>query len=398
MKELSLRILNLQASQTVVLDTRAKAMLANGADLINLGAGEPDFETTPSAKRAGIAAIEAGRTRYTDPSGKIELKRAVVAKIKRESNLDYGTEQIIITSGAKHAIHECIMALVNPGDEVLIPAPYWVTYPELVKLAGGVPVIISTDFSTDFKLKAEILEKHITAKSKLLVLNSPANPTGAVYTEAELQALADLIIKHDLFVLSDEIYERIIYPPAKHISLASLSEAMKARTLLVSGVSKSYAMTGWRIGYIAADLSISQRLAMLQSQITHHPSNISQLAAAAALNEDDLSVEEMTRCFYRRRELALKKVGTIPGLSVYPPDGAFYLFLGVEHFLGKKFGNIRIDTSLELCEYLLVNQGLAVIPGSAFGQEGYIRISYASADEKIQKGLERLEKGLLALQ
>jgi len=397
MKALSKRILAIAPSMTVAIDTKAKEMQAAGRDVVALGAGEPDFDTPDYVKDAAIASIREGKTKYTPPTGLPELKRAVCAKLKRENGLDYHPAQVVITSGAKHAIFNIISAVINPGDEVIIPAPYWVTYPELVKLAGGVPVFLPTSVATGYKITAEQLKAAVTEKTKLFILCNPSNPTGMVYSRSELEAFAKIFVKNDIFVLSDEIYEHIQYG-SKPVSIASIGHEIKELTLIVNGVSKAYAMTGWRVGYTATPKSIADCIAALQSQATHHPANASQFASVAALNAGLDFVHSMVVEFTKRRDHIVSALQAIPGVICPLPEGAFYALPNVSSFYGKKTpqGQV-IKGSLDLCAWLLETHLLAIVPGIAFGDDTCVRLSYATSMGEIERAIERLSKGLSEL-
>ncbi len=397
MKPLASRTGRISTSQTVAIDAKYKRLKAEGRDVLSLGAGEPDLDTPESAKLAAIESIRMGRTKYTAVTGLPELKAAVSAKFARENNLAYPPADIVVSSGAKHAVFNALLALVEEGDEVLIPTPCWVTYPELVRFLGGVPVPIPTSLETGFRASAARIEAAITRRSKLLILNSPGNPTGAVYPEAELVAIAEVLVRHDLYCLSDEIYEHIVYAGVRHVSIASLGAEIFARTLTVNGMSKAYAMTGWRIGYTGAPPALASAIAAIQSHGTHHPANVSQFAAVAALTEDVAFPAMLRDHLDACRRLALERLARIPGLKVFPPEGAFYVFFDVSAYLGKSHGEGLVRTSLELCEYLLETRLLATVPGSAFGLEGYLRISFACDPDLLVRALDRLSEGLSAL-
>jgi aspartate aminotransferase len=330
-------------------------------------------------------------------TGLPELKEAVSRKFARDNGLNYAASDIVISSGAKHAVFNALLALIGEGDEVLIPTPCWVTYPELVRFLGGKPILIPTGMASGFKATAAQLEKAVTPAAKLLILNSPGNPTGAVYSESELRAIAEVVVKHDLYCLSDEIYEYIVYDGAGHVSIAALGTGIFDRTITINGMSKAYAMTGWRIGYTGAPSTLAAAIGAIQSHGTHHPANASQFAAVAALNKDggfpDIMRKHLTEC----RALALRRLRAIPGLKVYEPQGAFYVFFNLEAYLGKSFGGKAMSSSLDICDYLLDSQLLATVPGSAFGLEGFMRISFANGLDQLDAALDRLEKGFKAL-
>jgi len=396
-KPLASRTERISTSQTVAIDAKYKRLKAEGKDVLSLGAGEPDLDTPDAAKRAAIESIRSGKTKYSAVTGLPELKAAVSAKFARENNLAYPPADIVISSGAKHAVFNALLALVEEGDEVLIPSPCWVTYPELVRFLGGTPVMIPTALESGFRASAAQIEAAITPRTKLLIFNSPGNPTGAVYPEAELSAIAQVLVRHDLYCLADEIYEHIVYEGARHVSIASLGSDIFARTLTINGMSKAYAMTGWRIGFTGAPPALAGAIGAIQSHGTHHPANASQFAAIAALTEDVGFPGELRSHLDACRRIALERLGRIPGLKVFPPQGAFYIFFDVSAYLGKSQGGKPVRTSFELCEYLLDTRLVATVPGSAFGLEGYVRISFACDPGLLVRALDRLSEGLLAL-
>lgn len=397
MKPLAERTGRISTSQTVAIDAKYKALKAQGKDVLSLGAGEPDLDTPAHAKQAAIDSITQGLTKYSMVTGIPALKEAVSRKFARENGLAYPPSDIIISSGAKHAVFNALLALIQEGDEVLIPSPCWVTYPELVRFLGGTPVMLAAPMEAGFKAPATQLEKAITPRTKLVVLNSPGNPTGAVYSGSELEAIAAVIVRHDLYCLADEIYEHIVYDGARHVSIASLGEGIFARTITINGMSKAFAMTGWRIGYTGAPAPLAAAIGAIQSHGTHHPANASQYAAAAALADDKGFPALLRGHLAACRALTLERLAAIPGLKVLPPQGAFYAFFNVEAYLGKSHAGKTIKTSLELCEYLLDAQLLATVPGSAFGAEGFIRISFANDLETLGRALDRLAAGLANL-
>jgi aspartate aminotransferase len=397
-KPLAARASLISPSQTVAIDAKYKRLKAEGKDVLSLGAGEPDLDTPLHAKEAAIRSIEAGLTKYSMVTGLPDLKEAVARKFKRDNGLDYPASQIIVSGGAKHAVFNALLALVDPGDEVIIPSPAWVTYPELVRFLGGKPVTLPTTLEGGFKITAAQLDAAVTPKSKLLILNSPGNPTGAMYSEAELKALAEVIASRDLYCLSDEIYEHITYEGHAHHSIAALHPGAFERTVTINGMSKAYAMTGWRIGYTGAPKPLADAIGAIQSHGTHHPANASQYAALACLLDDRGFAKTLRDHLDDCRKLALARLEAIPGLRVFRPQGAFYAFFNVEAFLGRSAQGRRIDTTLALCDYLLDAQLLATVPGSAFGLEGFVRISFANSLPVLEAALDRLEKGLRSLQ
>ena len=399
MKNLSERILNIAPSLTVAVDTLAKKLKAEGKDIVSLGAGEPDFDTPLEVQIAGKAAIDEGKTRYTAPQGILEVREAVAEKLRKENGVEYAPEQIIMTSGAKHAVFNSLLAIINPGDEVIIPEPYWVTYPELVKLLGGVPVIVHTKVENDFQMSGEEMAKVITPKTKAVILNNPTNPTGTLYSEEALKSIAKVVVENDLYAVSDEIYEHFSYSDSFHFRSLASFEGMYERTLVINGLSKSHCMTGWRTGYVAAPKEIAKLIAKAQGQTTHHPSNIAQYAAEKALKMPLDVVYKMRDEFRRRRDFLYGKISQIPGVSLRVPNGAFYLFADISALFGKKTpAGTLITNSVEFCTYLLETVGLAIVPGSAFGREGYVRFSYAASMETLTAAAERFEKGIRALQ
>jgi aspartate aminotransferase len=395
-KPISTRTQNIAASLTVAIDTMAKQMIADGKDVVSLGAGEPDFPTPEPIRAAACKAINDGKTRYTAPVGILEVREAVADKLRTENGLDYDASQIIMTSGAKHAIFNALAALINPGDEIIIPAPYWVTYPELVKWLGGTPVIVNTTIESGFKLSPEALRNACTDKTKAIILNNPCNPTGATYTKQELAGLAEVIVEKDIYCISDEVYEYFVYNT--EFCSAAAFPGMPERTIVVNGFSKSHCMTGWRIGYDAAPAPIAKIIGKIQGQATHHPSNVAQYAALGALQMNKSHVNEMLAAFKRRRDYMVSQVSEIVPEPVRAPEGAFYLFAPVSAFYGKSTPSGKvIGGSVELCSYLLESEGLAIVPGAAFGDDNCVRFSYAASDSTLQQACERFKRGLQSL-
>ncbi len=395
-KPISTRTQNIAASLTVAIDTMAKQMIADGKDVVSLGAGEPDFPTPEPIREAACKAINDGKTRYTAPVGILEVREAVANKLRTENAIEYEPSQIIMTSGAKHAIFNALAALINPGDEIIIPAPYWVTYPELVKWLGGTPVIVNTTIESGFKLSPEALRNACTDKTKAIILNNPCNPTGATYTKQELAGLAEVIVEKDIYCISDEVYEYFVYNTEFYSAAAF--PGMPERTIVVNGFSKSHCMTGWRIGYDAAPAPIAKIIGKIQGQATHHPSNVAQYAALAALQMNKSHVNEMLAAFKRRRDYMVSQVSEIVPEPVRPPEGAFYLFAPVCAFYGKSTASGKvIGGSVELCSYLLESEGLAIVPGAAFGDDNCVRFSYAASDSTLQQACERFKRGLQSL-
>lgn len=392
--ELSRKAVQISASPTLAIDSKYKAMKADGIDVIGFGCGEPDFDTPDNIKTAAVNAINDGQTKYTPASGTLALKKAICSKLKRDNGLDYKPENIVVSNGAKHSLINSFNAILNPGDEVILPAPYWVSYTEMIKMADGVPVIIQTKEEDNFKFTAEELKTAITPKTKALVLNSPSNPTGMVYSGEELREIAQIVVEHDIFVIADEIYEKLIYDGKEHVSIASFGEEIKKRTIIVNGVSKSYAMTGWRIGFTAASAEITKVMANMQSHAASNPSSISQAAALEAYNGTQDTVESMRKVFEERRNYMVDRINSINGVSCIKPEGAFYVMMNIEDILGREYYGRKITTSDEFCELLLEKSLVALVPGSGFGAEGFVRWSYATSMENIKKGLDRLEEFL----
>jgi aspartate aminotransferase len=385
------RMAALEPSATRAMAARAAALAAAGADVIDLSVGEPDFPTPDHVCRAAEAAIRAGRTKYTPAAGIPDLRKAVAADYSRRSGLTVTPAQVIVSSGAKHALHNAFTALVNPGDEVIVPAPYWVSYAELVKLAGGRPVLVETRIEDDFKLSPAALRGALTPRSRILLLCSPSNPTGVVYTPAELTALADVAIGANLAVVADEIYDQLVFDGRQSPSFPTLRPGLADRTVVVAGVSKTYSMTGWRIGWTISPEPLAKAIGNLQSQETSNPSSVSQHAAIAALTGPQECVAEMCRAFQRRRDLVAARLRAMPGVRIPEIGGAFYAFFDIRDCLARSRG---LTTSLAWCEGLLEREQVALVAGSAFGAEGHVRMSFAASDEKLSRGLDRIEKFL----
>lgn len=397
MSLISSRLLALSESATLAMSQKSRELQAQGLDIINLSVGEPDFNTPDHIKEAAIKAINDNLTHYPPVPGYPELRKAVCARLKRDLNLDYDFSQIIISNGGKHSLANVILATINRGDEVILPAPYWVTYSELVKLADGVFVSVLAGIDQDFKITPAQLESAITPRTKMLMLNSPSNPTGSMYTRQELEGIAAVLRKYpDIIVLSDEIYDMITYGQ-EHVSLAQI-DGMKDRVVLCNGLSKGYAMTGWRIGYIAAPIEIAKACNKLQGQLTSGICTITQAAAIAALTQSDEPSRRMTEQFHRRRDMMLELLADIPGLKLTTPPGAFYIFPDVSAYFGKSYKGKKIENSNDLTLYLLTEGLVATVAGSAFGIEGYIRLSYAASEEKLRKAVERIKNALAQLQ
>ena len=390
MKPFAKRVNKIHPSTTVEIDVLAKRLSTEGRSIWNLGVGEPNFDTPIHIKETAIESINKGLTRYTAPSGMQNFKAAVIEKLTRENKLVYAPEQIVATSGAKHAVFNAITAIVNAKDEVLIPTPYWGTYPELVRYCGGVPVFLECS-KKDFRLKAQQISKAITPKTKAIILNSPCNPTGVAYKKAELESFAKVIAKNDLYCIVDEIYEHLIYTDEPIVSIATLPN-MQERTIIVNGFSKAYCMTGWRIGYLAAPHSLAKEIAKIQGQSTHHPSNISQYGAIAALNGSFESVLKMRHEFSERMHRMCEVFETVKNISFVKPEGAFYLFVDISAYYGKKTANgVRISNSIEFCKALLDEQGVVIVPGAAFGVDSCVRFSFTAAFPTISVAMSKFK-------
>lgn len=388
---LSQKAKQITPSLTLAITAKAKQMSSEGIDIVSFGAGEPDFDTPKHIQVAATKAMESGLTRYTPASGINELKHAIINKFKIDNDLEYLPEQIIVSTGAKQCLADVFEAIINPGDEVLIPMPYWVSYPELIKISYGVPVIVDTKKEMNFKYSLESLEKAVSSKTKAIIINSPNNPTGAVYDKAELLMIAEFCKKHDLIIISDEIYEKLIYGSKQHISIASLSEDAYNRTIVINGVSKSYAMTGWRIGYAAGPVEVIKLMSSIQSHTTSNPTSISQYAALEALSGSQDELHQMIKQFESRRDYMISRIDSIDSLSCINAEGAFYIMMNVSALFGKTIADKSPTNSLEFSELLLEIEKVAVIPGIAFGLDEYVRLSYATSMEKITEGLNRIE-------
>lgn len=397
MTQLSDCLKRLSPSATLAMSQKSNEMKANGIDVINMSVGEPDFNTPDHIKEAAKKAVDDNFSRYSPVPGYVDLRKAIVEKLRNENHLEYGVTEISVSNGAKQCVCNAVLALVSPGEEVIIPAPYWVSYPEMVEIAGGKSVYIDTDLSTNFKITPEQLENAITEKTRMLILCSPSNPTGSVYSKDELEALAEVIKKHEnLYVVSDEIYEHISYI-GNHESIAQFP-GMRERTIIINGVSKAYAMTGWRIGFLAAPEWIAKGCNKLQGQYTSGPCSVSQKAAEAAYTGSQQCVEDMRLVFERRRNLIVKLAKDIPGLEVNVPEGAFYLFPKCSSFFGKEYGKYKISNSTDFAMYLLEEGHVATVSGDAFGAPDYFRMSYATDDKTITEALNRIKVALAKLQ
>jgi aspartate aminotransferase len=395
---LSRRVMKVKPSATLAVSAAAGAMRAKGIDVIGFGAGEPDFDTPDHIKKAAKKALDQGFTKYTPASGIDELKQAVVDKLKRDNKLSYGKDQIIISCGGKHSLYNAYMALLDRGDEVVIPAPYWVSYPDMALLADAKPVIVPSTEKNGFKITPSALRKALTTKTKLVVINSPSNPTGAAYAKKELAALAEVLERHSCYVVTDDIYESIVYDGFKFYSFASVaSKQLRERTLVINGVAKTYSMTGWRIGYTAGPIEVIQAMNKIQGQSTSNPVSFSQKGAVAALNGPQAAVGKMLRQFKKRRDYAVKTLNRMPGVTCYNPQGAFYVFPNFNAYLGRTWKAKKIKDDVDLCKFLLDEVKVAAVPGTAFGAPGFIRLSYATSMQNIKEGLKRIGQGLSML-
>lgn len=383
----------IEPSVTLAINAKGKKMREAGIDVIGFSAGEPDFKTPENIREAAIKAIQEKSITYTAASGMSELKKAIAAKLKKDNGLNYDISEIVVSNGAKHSLRNAIEAISNPGDEIIIPTPYWVSYVELVKMSGAKPVLVFGKEENEFKVSADQLRSAITEKTKAIILNSPSNPTGAVYEAEELKSIADLATEKDLIIISDEIYEQLIYE-GEHLSIASLSDAIKERTILVNGMSKAYAMTGWRIGYTASNSKLSSIMGNIQSHATSNPNTIAQYASIEALEGSEDAVKKMKSEFHQRRDLMVRLINEVVLLSCNTPKGAFYVMVNISKVIGKTLNGIEIKGSIDLADYLLEKARVAVVPGIAFGADEYIRLSYATSQENIQEGIRRIHAAL----
>lgn len=389
--ELSRKALSIAPSLTLKIDALSKEMKKAGKDVIGFGAGEPDFDTPEYIKAAACEALSKGFTKYTPASGLLDLKRAVVDRYQRKYGLEYAPEQVVISNGGKHSLYNTFQCLLNPGDEVLILAPYWLTYPELVRMADGVPVIVETKEENDFQPETKEIEKAITSRTKAIVVNSPSNPCGCIYSEETKREIAELAKRHNFYIISDEIYDELVYVPSKG-SIACVNQDAQDRTIIVNGMSKAYAMTGWRIGYTIAPKELSKIMGSYQSQATSNPNSIAQYASIVALDEGDEEIARMVEIFRERSKIMHDLVNAIPGLECRMPEGAFYSFVNISGLLGKKFKGQEIEGSVGFAELLLQEKMTAVVPGAAFGADGFVRLSYATSEDNIRRGLKRVEE------
>ncbi len=397
--KLAKRVSLIKPSPTLAITAKAKAMKAEGIDVVGFGAGEPDFDTPENIKEAAIRALKEGFTKYTPVPGIDELKEAIIEKTEKEQGLKYDKSELIVSCGAKHSLYNIAMALFEEGDEVIVPAPYWVTYPDQVVLSGAKPVFIYTKEENEFKVLPEELEEVITDKTKAIILNYPSNPTGATYTKEELEALAEVILRKNpnMWIISDEVYEKIIYDGRTHVSIATVSPEIKERTLLVNAVSKTYSMTGWRIGWVCGNKEVVAAMSKLQSQSTSNPTSIAQKAAVEALKGPQDKVYEMVKAFDERRRYIVERLNSIEGVSCFKPHGSFYVFPNFSGVYGKSYNGKVIENSMDFAAYLLDEFKVAIVPGIAFGDDNCARLSYATSMENIKKGLDRIEEAISKL-
>ena len=396
MISLSQRSQNVTPSSTLAITAKINALIADGVDVVKFGAGEPDFDTPDYIKQAAIAALDAGFTKYTPVPGTPELREAITEKFKRDNGLRYEPSQVIVSCGAKHTIYNILQAICDPGDEVIFAAPYWVSYPEQIKLAGAVPRVIQTTPAQNFCMAPDQVEAAITSKTKAILVNSPSNPTGTTYDLDTLKAIADLAVKHQVYLISDEIYEALLYDGATHQSPASFNEETKAITFVVNGVSKAYSMTGWRIGYTAGPEDAVSAMSRIQSHSTSNPTSIAQKAAVVALNDSKSqdAVEAMRKAFEERRDVICQRFDEIDGVSYVKPQGAFYIFPDFSEHYGRTVGGQKIEDSMDITDYLLNSAGVGVVPGNGFGADNHLRLSFATSLTEINRGLDRIKKAL----
>ncbi|HBA27189.1 MAG TPA: aspartate aminotransferase [Nitrospinae bacterium] len=392
--KLSKRVSNIKPSPTLEITERAAAMKAEGIDIIGFGAGEPDFDTPEHIKKAAIDALKKGYTKYTSVSGVNALKDAIIAKLQRDNRLAYNREEVIVSCGAKHTLYNIAQAMFEEGMEVIIPAPYWVSYPDMVLLSGGTPVFVNTTEEEGFLLTAEKFERAITKRTRALILNYPSNPTGATYDLDTLEEIAKVAVRHNIFVISDEIYEKILYTDIHHVSIASLNEKIKELTVVVNGLSKAYSMTGWRLGYAAGQKELISAMNNIQSQSTSNPTSFAQYGGVDALNGSQDEVIKMREEFKKRRDYIVRRLKMMRGVSCFNPAGAFYVFPKVSFYYGKSFKGHTIKNSLDMSDYLLREGRVSVVPGAAFGADDYLRLSYATSMKNIEGGLSRIEEAL----
>lgn len=391
---LSQRARAIKPSPTLAIDAKAKALKAQGVDVIGFGVGEPDFDTPQNIKDAGIKAIENGFTKYCPVGGTDDLKDAIIGKLKKDNGLSYERGEIIVSCGAKHSLYNIAVTVLEKDDEVIIPAPYWVSYPDIVALADATPVIVNTSEKNGFKMTAEEFKKAITPKTKAVVINSPSNPTGSSYSRKDLEAIAEIAVENKILIISDDIYEKLVYDGFEFVSIASIGKEVKDLTIVVNGVSKAYAMTGWRIGYAAGAKEIITAMTNIQSQSTSNPTSIAMKASTEALNGSQDAVNAMVKEFDKRRVYMVERLNAISGISCLRPNGAFYAFPNITGLLGKEFNGKVIENSSDMAALLLDEAKVALVPGSAFGAEGYLRLSYATSMDKIKEGIDRIEKAV----
>ncbi len=388
------RVRAVKPSMTLAVIAKVRELKARGVKIFDFGAGEPDFNTADYIKAGAVAALEENFTRYTAAGGILELREAIAARIHKDNQLDYSPDQVIVTNGGKQSIYNALQTLAQNGDEVIIPSPYWVSYPEMVVLADAKPVIVQGSEENEFRVTAAQVEEALTPNTKVFIMNSPQNPTGTVYSREEIEALAQVFVKHGIHIISDEVYDKLRYNPEPHVSIAQISEEMKALTVLVNSLSKTYAMTGWRIGFGAGPKDIIKAMTKIQSQSTSGVNSITQKAALVALSSGDEIIAERTEEFRKRRDFTVKRINSIDGLSCFMPGGAFFLFLSVAGFMDKTFGDAKVTGSIEFATTLLEQKHVAVVPGIGFGAENYIRLSYATGMDDLEEGLNRLEQFL----
>lgn len=390
--QLSKKTLAIAPSLTLAIDAKAKSMKAEGQDVIGFGAGEPDFDTPAFIKDAAKEALDKGLTKYTPASGTLALRQAICDKLKQKNNLNYEPAQIVVSNGAKHSLFNAFAAILNPGDEVIVPVPFWVTYPELIQFNDGVPVYVESTEEEGFVPSIKAIEAVITPRTKAIILNTPSNPSGAVYSEKDIRAIAELAVKHQFFIVSDEIYEELIYDGNKPFSPAQISDEVKDLTIIVNGFSKAYAMTGWRLGYTASTLPIAKAMGSLQSHATSNPNSIAQYAAVAALTDQRAQpeIDRMVQAFDARRIDMVERINSIEGLSCRRPEGAFYVMMNISKIIGKSFNGKTIQGSMDFCDMILEDQKVALVPGIAFGADEFCRLSYATSEENIKNGLARV--------
>ncbi len=391
------RVINLKPSPTLAVDAKAKALKAQGADIINLSAGEPDFDTPGHIKDAAIVAIKEGFTKYTPVAGIVELRQAIIDKLKRDYSTEYGLDEVVVSTGGKQGLYNCFQAILDPGHEVIIPVPYWVSYPAMVELAGGRPIFLQCEAETNFDIDLDRLSSLVTDKTRALIINSPSNPTGSVYSRQTLEALAKMAVEKGFYIITDDIYDEIRFDGQGPENPVSVFPDAREHVIIANGVSKTYAMTGWRIGYLAGPQPVIKAATKIQSQSTSNPNSIAQKAAHAALSGPQDCVKEMVRAFKERRDFIVERLNKISGIKCNTPQGAFYVFPDVSSFFGRSAGDFEIKGSLELADYLLEKAKVACVPGIAFGDDRFIRFSYATSKEQIEEGLNRLEEALAGL-